>query len=1008
MAEKSFTVRANIWGWVNREHPSTHYSVTSSGTYTVTSNANPGRSSKEKLMFLGFPKTVPADARHAAIVGFKFGMQIKGPVRVSLSENADWATAPYVAFDEDTITWDTRPSYLSYESSEFTIGHASDTAFNDATYQEGPSTAMVVGLRLVLRSNSHRGLCIGCSAFDSEETSQVKKLLSDGNAPYITIWYETSTKQTAKVGKTKYPTGTINPTVEQTIAWDYTRTGKTVYCIEEYSWEQTSAKLYWRVAGASTWNVINKTTQKSHTFPANTFPGASTIQWYLEATDEDGTTTTDGTASSPNTFTTPTSTVTMTANPSGTNVDTRLAHEFTWKLNTGATALPDYPQQSATLYWKLSTETDSQWRSVTPTAGSVKTILMPVNTFPTAATIQWYIEATDTGGHTSRTTTASFRTVSTTITPVTYPDGSNVSPAQNIPFTWRYNCAFNDYDQQSAVFHWRVSTATAWNDISISGNVKQVEIPAYTFPTAVTIQWYVEGTDVGGTHTQTTTRTFNTVRTQITPQDSPSSGYTDPRYPITISWYLANAANDDFDQSSAALHWRISGSETWTDITFTGNTKTVTFPANTFPVAATIEWYLEGTDRGGYTSQTQIYSFSTAASTAYAVCIAPVGRVEDGTKPITFTWSLQNDDGTEPTRIMLQWKYDVEAAAEWKTILDTAVYTTEYTVPEEFFSAGNVEWKISAWNRDNVQGPENLASFICLLAPDAPVGVRATAVPRTTVSWQSSGQEAYEITIDGRVEVKEYGPGVYKWQREEPLEDGEHVITVRVQGVYGLWSNLATTTIFVVNVPATTITLTGEFGADALLTWEYGAAVTDPEPNVYRDGVRIAALKDVLTYTDRFVLGEHEYFVTIWDDDGYYSKSNIVSGSMECVEAMIGAVDGGEWVTLKLTDNSDSTENFQWSRVFAMHSIRGARYPILELGEREDLSGTYICAFSDMAEAKKLEALQGKQVVLKSRRENVMIGVMTSLQKTVRHFFNSYSFTLQQIFWEDLYHDPNR
>ena len=1001
MAERSFTVSVSKWGYIRRDNPDTHYSVTNTGIYNVVGTSYNKPTNAAWMLMRIAPGSYPAAAKHCLIIGYEFTLRCR--------ENqypTSWNDV-FGDFNANTVTWnsfmDTVEEYggkYGADISRFTGGDGTSLV-NKSSIERIPdhSTWEFEKISLLLQH--------GTVAFMSGTYggADITKNLANGSAPTLKVYYDDSQIMHPYLTVSEYPNGVIDPTKAQKITWEHTSYGNNC---PDPTWNQTSAKIYWRVSDASTWNSVSLTSQKTYTFTANSFPSASTIQWYLETVDEDGTTTTFGTASNPKTFTTPTSTVTMTANPSGTNVDTRLAHEFTWKLNTGATVLPDYPQQSATLYWKLSTETDSQWRSVTPTAGSVKTILMPVNTFPTAATIQWYIEATDTGGHTSRTTTASFRTVSTTITPVTYPEGSNVSPAQNIPFTWRYNCAFNDYDQQSAIFHWRVSTATAWNNISISGNVKEVEIPAYTFPTAVTIQWYVEGTDVGGTHTQTTTRTFNTVRTQITPQDSPSSGYTDPRYPITISWYLANAANDDFDQSSAALHWRISGSETWTDITFTGNTKTVTFPANTFPVAATIEWYLEGTDRGGYTSQTQIFSFSTAASTAYAVCIAPVGRVEDGTKAITFTWSLQNDDGTEPTRIMLQWKYDVEAAAEWKTILDTAVYTTEYTVPEEFFSAGNVEWKISAWNRDNVQGPENLASFICMLAPDAPVGVRATAVPRTTVSWQSSGQEAYEITIDGRVEVKEYGPGVYKWQREEPLEDGEHVITVRVQGVYGLWSNLATTTIFVVNAPATTISLSGEFSADALLTWEYGSAVSNPEPNVYRDGVRIAALKDVLTYTDRFVLGEHDYFVTIWHDDGNYTKSNVVRGTMECVEALIGATDGGEWVALKLTDNSDSTENFQWSRVFAMHSIRGARYPILELGEREDLSGTYICAFSDMAEAKKLEALQGKQVVLKSRRENVMIGVMTSLQKTVRHFFNSYSFTLQQIFWEDLYHDPNR
>ena len=55
----------------------------------------------------------------------------------------------------------------------------------------------------------------------------------------------------------------------------------------------------------------------------------------------------------------------------------------------------------------------------------------------------------------------------------------------------------------------------------------------------------------------------------------------------------------------------------------------------------------------------------------------------------------------------------------------------------------------------------------------------------------------------------------------------------------------------------------------------------------------------------------------------------------------------------------------------------------------------------DTEQAKRFEKLKGQTVVIKSRKENVIVGALTSLNKRVLKFYTAYTFTIQAIEWED-------
>ena len=763
---------------------------------------------------------------------------------------------------------------------------------------------------------------------------------------------------------------------------------------------QSSAKFYWRVSSASNWNEISISgNTKTLSVPGYTFPAGSTIQWYLTATDKDGTVLTGSTKS----FTTADVSLRMTANPSGANIDPRNAATFTWSLYN---ASGEYTQTSAKLFWRVGTT--GTWHEIN-VSGNTKTYTVPANTFPTGSTIQWYLSSVGKTDTTHTSNTASFTTAAPKITAVTYPSGQSVESGQPLTFSWAFRSGQSgqsDYAQSSAKLYWRASTSDPYQSITASGTTTSLTVPKNTFPgNASTIYWYLEGTDAGGYTSQTSVMSFKTVKSQITPQNSPTSGYCDPRSAIKFSWYF-KTPNASYDQASAIFHWRVTGASAWTNVAASGSTGYVTIPANTFPVASTVEWYIEGEDVGGCASVSEVYSFSTAAGTTYATCQAPIGRVEDGTKEITFRWSVRNSDGSVPTRTVLQWKLPTEAASAWHTILNTTDEVYSYTVQPYSFAAGPVEWRVWAYNRDSVAGPVDTASFVVLRAPEAPSGLTASNVPLSTISWQSEGQEAFEITIDGQIVAAEYGPAVYRWTVPEPLEDGVHTIQVRIQGSYGLWSGYADTSVLIQNSPVGSLELSGVFAIDADLTVIPEGVTGVGQIQWYRDGKHIGRTTS-LKFLDRFALGRHLYYAEVWLSNGNYVRSNTIDGEMITDGTVISAIRGGEWLDISLSENSDNAERFEWTQTTATQHVAAAGYPIVELSRYEDLIASFSCAFFSQEDATRFERLRGQPVIIKSRKGQVVTGSLSQYNKQITTFLIIYSFSVQQIHLEDFVDDTD-
>lgn len=573
--------------------------------------------------------------------------------------------------------------------------------------------------------------------------------------------------------------------------------------------------------------------------------------------------------------------------------------------------------------------------------------------------------------------------------------------------TWEYTKASNQnwcvdetWEQVSAVFYWKKRSDETWNSINISGPAKTLTIPANTFPTGAGLEYYLSGTDEDGTTTQTSVFPFSTPYTQITPTNSPTSGYVNPRQETSFSWNYDNSYGS-VPAGETTLYWRVSGETSWTQIQAETGANSLTVPANTFPVNSSIEWRLSGRDSTGWASATSNYTFSTAAGTVTATAVSPSNTVQSNNQPITFNWTFSSTEGFAPSRYQFLWKLATDA--EYTTLLDETTIVTEYTFTAYTFPAGEIQWMIIPYNIDGVEGTGQATTFICYGAPEAPV-IYVENTPFTTVRWQANDQQAYQIKVNDTV----YGPyfGTEKtFELPDKLEDGEHSISVSIVGTYGLWSDWGTSVINVQNAPGEEIVLTGVSGIDNMLRWETEEATADFL--IFRDGVQIGHTART-TFADRYASGEHSYQVLNRLTDGNYSESNTVTLETTAAGTYITERVGGEWLEIKYSKMDMRDPDYEETADGTFYHLAGNTYPSGSLSGFRESKVNFSALFlaEQETDRKRFESLLGKEVILKFRDGTVFTTVLNNWKKELKKLsWTAYSFTLQRIETEDYVDD---
>lgn len=168
---------------------------------------------------------------------------------------------------------------------------------------------------------------------------------------------------------------------------------------------------------------------------------------------------------------------------------------------------------------------------------------------------------------------------------------------------------------------------------------------------------------------------------------------------------------------------------------------------------------------------------------------------------------------------------------------------------------------------------------------------------------------------------------------------------------------------------------------------------------IYRDDRRIAEVAVTEhAYTDRLVLGQHSYHVVHRLANGDYLLFGPSSVYLSSDITRIALYDGGPWMELLLTEEQYPTNTFNFEKTVSYQHVMGSKYPVVEISEFEDETGSYsvVWPYTQRDQARRFEEFRGKVVIMKSRGEKVLVGVLKAYDLPINSKTVGFSFSIQR------------
>ena len=479
---------------------------------------------------------------------------------------------------------------------------------------------------------------------------------------------------------------------------------------------------------------------------------------------------------------------------------------------------------------------------------------------------------------------------------------------------------------------------------------------------------------------------------------SPASGAIVKTEANTFTWGTKATAKcmAALEQSAAVFRWRAGTSGTVHTINVSGNTQSVTVPANTFAGTTSIQWQVAVTANSGVTTTADWVTLSTADATPTAAPLSPVDTVIDGSKDVLFQWQHSISTGTAQSKADLQKSTD---GSTWTTLATVTGAARQWTCPAGTLTSSIKYWRVRTYNADGIAGDwSDAAQIVVIAAPTAPsIQIKSTG-PRPSISWQTSEQEAYQVELDGVLSGGTHYGTEKTWTSPAYLADGSHTVRVRVQNQYGMWSDWGAAALPVTNTPGSAITLSVQASSVADLSWQTSGSYDFYL--VYRNGKPIAKLTQT-QYTDELSSGSTTYQVRgCYADSSNYGLSSAVTVTITTGQyATLYGIASGKKVTLKHCGLKNQPVQNAINRDIQYVFMYGSVYPHAERSEfvTKKVGGTAV--FLPDEDKAGFDALIGELVCLKTQSGEMVIGYLNETSDTSRANPDKsvINFSIQQI-----------
>ena len=566
---------------------------------------------------------------------------------------------------------------------------------------------------------------------------------------------------------------------------------------------------------------------------------------------------------------------------------------------------------------------------------------------------------------------------------------------------WAYSLA-EPFDETTVTYNTAPGTTNPyWRPFAKASTEKSWSSGNAMYSSAMWL-WYKNGISVDEINTLDTAMSNYRPYMLVTYRDndvtatlsgmSPASGYVPKGSANVFSWALtrSGACLEEVKATSTTFRWRAGSSGTINTIAC-GTAQKVTVPAGTF-TTNDIQWSVSVTLNTGETVTSDWIALSTAEAAPSAKPTSPVGIVIDATIVNRFSWQHIISTGTPQSKADLQWSAD---GTTWNTLATVTGENQYYDVPANTFTSGTKYWRVRTYNTDGTASAwSDKAEFIAINAPSAPSIVIQSTGPRPRITWQTSEQEAYQLTLSsGYASGTVYGTEK-AWRSPVYLADGSYTVRVRVQNKYGMWSEWSAAALPISHTEGEAITLTATAGHEAALTWQ--TAGSYDFYLVERDGVAIARTVQK-QYIDHTSIGSVTYRVRgCYDESDNYGVSNSDTVEILPETNMICDLETGVWLEMRLSETQLRTNRTSFSAGVSTVHLAGLAYPVEERSEQRDRAMSVACAWphAQRAAAIALEALVGRLVCIKDRYGNMVIGSLPSLESNCDEFMRRYSFTV--------------
>lgn len=477
----------------------------------------------------------------------------------------------------------------------------------------------------------------------------------------------------------------------------------------------------------------------------------------------------------------------------------------------------------------------------------------------------------------------------------------------------------------------------------------------------------------------------------------PSGCFVDKTEDITLSWsFGVNTRRASFEglynvtgsvsgriiempcQKSAVLRWKQQGNSQVHTINLTNETKVV-LPKGQI-TADSFDWQVVITTDDNVSGKSDQWFHATTNndSKSTARIVSPKRVVVDGSCDNEFVWEHIIATGTRPTKSELQ--YSTDNAGSWNTLATVNTRETRCTIAAGTIPAGLLQWRVRTYNTNNVAGEWSEAvSINSYSAPPKPQIVSVGESPLPQIRWSGEGQLCAEVRIDRTRTRTVYGTGQsLLWDTR--LEDGEHLVQVRVQNSYSLWSPWAEHTVVTKNYSQKELLLLARSIQNGVeLHWERSF----PKMELYRDGNRIAVLDGGFTYTDWESVGTCQYELYGIDEDGYYTKSTTVRCAPTVEYAALGD-ENGSWLSLRGRYHAPPEHQRTVLSLIHYEYYVGRREPVAyPSGQREVVHRFAFSLRRTQQEIlSRLEALSGTTVLYKDVRGDFAKGTLQQLHSS--------------------------